>query len=107
MQTSDYEKLRQIYAAKSDDGLLLLSSEADGLSLEGKQLLTAELEKRHRSKAGVLASLRLSFVFPQSMSVSGFVDSGSYPRCRTRSCGIESDSSRVAISEWRHLQHAV
>jgi hypothetical protein len=51
MQTSDYENLRQIYAAKSDDELLLLSSEADGLSLEAKQLLTAELDKRQLGQA--------------------------------------------------------
>ncbi len=46
MKTSDNENLRQIYAAKSDDELLLLFSEADGLSVEAKQLLTTELNKR-------------------------------------------------------------
>jgi hypothetical protein len=51
MQTSDNENLRQIYAAKSDDELLLLSSEADGLSVEAKQLLTAELDKRELGQA--------------------------------------------------------
>lgn len=51
IQISDYENLRQIYAAKSDDELLLLSSEADGLSVEAKQLLTAELDKRQLGQA--------------------------------------------------------
>ena len=47
MQVPDYDSLREKYAEKSDDELLLLASEDEGLTFEARQLLAAELAKRH------------------------------------------------------------
>jgi hypothetical protein len=51
MQIPDFDKIRDGYAEKSDDELLLLASEYAGLTTEAKQLLAAELAKRQLGQA--------------------------------------------------------
>ena len=46
MQTHNYDLLRQKYAEKSDDELLLLACESGGLTEEAQQMLTEELGRR-------------------------------------------------------------
>ncbi len=46
MQMPDHDRIRDGYAEKSDDELLLLALEYEGLTVEAKQLLAAELAKR-------------------------------------------------------------
>src|SRR5580658_2527991 len=51
MQMPDHDRIRDGYAEKSDDELLLLASEYEGLTVEAKQLLAAELAKRQLGQA--------------------------------------------------------
>jgi len=51
MQIPDHDSIRDEYAEKSDDELLLLASEDEGLTVEAKQLLAAELAKRQLGQA--------------------------------------------------------
>jgi hypothetical protein len=69
MHIPDHDKIRDGYAEKSDDELLLLASEYEGLTVEAKQLLVAELAKRQlgqaerRGNAGHTAKAEEGFVF--------------------------------------------
>jgi hypothetical protein len=51
MQMPDHDRIRDGYAEKSDDELLMLASEYEGLTVEAKQLLAAELAKRQLGQA--------------------------------------------------------
>ena len=51
MQIPDHDSILNKYSEKSDDELLLLASEDEGLTVEAKQLLAAELAKRQLGQA--------------------------------------------------------
>jgi hypothetical protein len=51
MQIPDHDSVHEKYAEKSDDELLLLASEDEGLTVEAKRLLAAELAQRQLGQA--------------------------------------------------------